>query len=73
MPMVWSFGKLMIIQSFKDTVVRYAGCLIFRITANQVHFLGGLAIFHTPPTSDLVWKIAKPPKKCTWLAVEAAN
>ena len=42
-------------------------------TANQVHFLGGLAIFHTPPTSDLVWKIAKPPKKCTWLAVEAAN
>ena len=47
MPMVWSFGKLMIIQSFKDTVVRYAGCLIFRITANQVHFLGGFAIFHT--------------------------
>ena len=42
-------------------------------TANQVHFLGGFAIFHTRSDVGGVWKIAKPPKKCTWLAVEAAK
>ena len=42
-------------------------------TANQVHFLGGFAIFHTRSDVGGLWKIAKPPKKCTWLAVEAAK
>ena len=42
-------------------------------TANQVHFLGGFAIFHTRSDVGGVWKIAKPPKKCTWLAVETAK
>ena len=42
-------------------------------TANQVHFLGGFAIFHTRSDVGGVWKIAKPPKKFTWLAVETAE
>ena len=40
---------------------------------SQVLCSSGFAIFHTRSDVGGVWKIAKPPKKCTWLAVEAAK